>query len=80
MSDDWVLVGENTALEYIRGVKRGLRDQHGFEPSEGVEIDPCFANIPDGTYPMVIDGKTDYVRIIAGKISCCNFQAPLGQG
>jgi hypothetical protein len=62
--------------DYIRAIKRGLRDQHGMEPSGGTEKDPLFDNVPDGTYPIVIDGETDYVRMDDGKIYCCNFSEP----
>ena len=62
-------------LEYIRAVKRGLRDSYGFVPVRGDEHDPVFADgaVPDGNYPMTIDGKRDHVRIVNGHIDCCNF-------
>lgn len=60
--------------DYIRAVKRGLRDVHSFTPTGGSSDDPVFAAIPDGEYPMTIEGKLDYVRIVKGKISCCNFK------
>jgi len=59
--------------EYIREIKRQFRDVHGFTPSRVVEGEPCFEHIPDGEYPMTIDGKLDKVRIVQGSISCCNF-------
>lgn len=61
-------------LEYIRAIKRGLRDTHGFIPTGGTDHDPTFDKVPDGTYPMEIDGKTDHVKITGGKISCGNFE------
>ncbi len=61
-------------LEYIRSVKRGMRDQHGFKPTYGTDEDPNFDNIPDGKYPMTIDGKVDSVEIKGGKIFFCNFE------
>ena len=64
-------------LEYIRAVKRGLRDQHGFKPSPGsTRHDPILAGVPDGEYPMTIDGKLDRVQIVRGAIYCCRFDAP----
>lgn len=61
--------------DYIRAVKRGFRDQHGFKPKVGSsDNDPVFENVPDGEYPMLIDGQVDQIRIINGKISCCNFK------
>lgn len=62
--------------EYISAVKRGLRDQHGFVPTGGTDAEPLFDNIPDGLYPMDVDGRIDRVRIEAGRIYCCNFAAP----
>lgn len=60
-------------FSYIAKVKRGFRDIHGFIPSGGTDHEPNFDNIPDGEYPMEIDGKMDYVRISNGKMSVCNF-------
>ncbi len=60
-------------IEYINAVKRGIRDQCGVVPTGGTTDEPLFDNVPDGVYPMVIDGKLDHVRIEAGKIFCCNF-------
>lgn len=61
-------------MEYINAIKRALRDQHGFKPTGGTDHDPHFNNVPDGKYPMTIDGKVDNVRITDGKIFCCNFE------
>jgi len=59
--------------DYIRAIKRGLRDKHGFHPTGGTKDEPIFANVPDGEYPMKIDGKLDHVRIVNGTIECCRF-------
>jgi hypothetical protein len=59
--------------DYIREIKRQFRDVYHFAPTGGTEDDPTFASIPDGDYPMTIEGKLDWVRIAGGKISCCNF-------
>lgn len=61
-------------IEYIREIKRQFRDTYNFKPSRVVDGEPCFDGIPDGEYPMTIDGKMDKVRIIHGTISCCNFK------
>lgn len=61
---------------YISEIKRQFRDKYNFAPSGGTEREPLFDNIPDGTYPMEIEGKVDYVRIEGEKISCCNFEKP----
>lgn len=61
-------------IGYISAVKRGFRDQHGFTPTGGTEREPLFDNIPDGEYPMTIEGRVDYVRIVNGGINCGNFK------
>jgi hypothetical protein len=57
---------------YISEIKRQFRDKYKFVPSGGTEQEPLFDSIPDGTYPMEIDGKMDYVVIKGDSISCCN--------
>ena len=32
-------------------------------------------SVPDGQYPMTINGKVDNVQVINGKLHCCNFKA-----
>lgn len=56
---------------YIREIQRQLVAVYGFKenPAQpGIPLD-----VPDGEYPMTIEGKLDRVRIEDGKISCCNF-------
>ncbi len=58
---------------YISAIRRQLIVQYGFQESQsnpGVPI-----NVPDGEYPMTINGKLDNVRIIDGKIHCCRFDS-----
>lgn len=59
--------------DYINAIKRGFRDQIGLTPTGGTKDEPLFDNVPDGEYPLVIEGKRDRVRIVKGKIHCCNF-------
>jgi len=60
-------------LGYIDAVKRGLIEQHGFP--ENPEKPGCvLGEVPDGEYPMMIEGRRDYVRIVAGRIHCCNWK------
>lgn len=60
---------------YVVKVKRQLRDKYGFTPSRVVGDDePYFGKIPDGEYPMTIDGKLDRVKVINGKFSLCNWE------
>jgi hypothetical protein len=48
---------------FIRALKRGLRDEHGLEPAKVVgkppDEDLFFDSVPDGEYPMVIDGHKE---------------------
>ncbi len=63
--------------DYIRAIKNQFRDKYGFKPSRVVDGEPCFTDIPEGVYPMKIDGKLDHVEITSGgSISCCNFEPP----
>lgn len=58
---------------YIREIKNQFRDVYNFTPSNPGEDEPNFDNIPEGIYPMMIEGKLDNVKIVNGTISCCNF-------
>jgi len=55
--------------EYIQEIQKLLIDKYGFERGSN----GCPQNVPDGEYPMKIDGKLDQVNIKDGKISSCNF-------
>lgn len=57
---------------YIKEIRKQFRDKYNFIPSGGTENEPLFDNIPDGEYPMEIEGKTDYVRVNGGNINCLN--------
>jgi len=59
-------------LEYIRAIKHYFRDFYGFKPDREVDGEPCFA-IPDGIYPMELEGKIDNVSITDDRIHCCKF-------
>jgi hypothetical protein len=63
--------------DYIREIKRQFRDEYHFVPLKEEHGEPIFKEglIPDGEYPMTIEGKLDNVRIIRGTISCGNFEA-----
>jgi hypothetical protein len=60
--------------EYVRQIRIALRDQHKFQPTGGTEEEPLFNNIPDGEYPIKINGKVDNVLIKKGAIHCCRFK------
>lgn len=57
--------------DYIREIQRLLISQYGFAARSDNPGIP--SGVPDGEYPMMIDGKMDHVQIRHGKISCCNF-------
>ena len=61
---------------YIREIKKQFRDTYGFTPEREIGGEPIFADgqIPEGEYPMTIDGKLDRVRVENGKINCGNFE------
>ena len=57
---------------YITEIQKQLIEKYGFKehPKQpGIPLD-----VPDGDYPMTIDGKLDKVRVVDGKIWCCNFE------
>lgn len=59
-------------LSYIAAIQKQLIAQHGFKENPakpGVPLGP----VPDGEYPMTIEGKLDNVRIKNNKINCCNW-------
>ena len=57
--------------DYIHEIQRLLITKYGFKAGDN----GCPQDVPDGEYPMTIKGKRDNVRIVDGKISCCNFEA-----
>jgi hypothetical protein len=57
--------------DYIRAIQKKLIEQYGFPEAGGLP-----QNVPDGDYPMEIDGKLDHVKIVNGKINCCRFNKP----
>lgn len=56
-------------LEYINAIQQKFITQYGYPAGPN----GCPQGVPDGEYPMEIDGKVDRVRITKGKISCCNW-------
>lgn len=56
--------------DYVSEIQKKLVTQYGFTPdARGLPQD-----VPDGQYPMTIDGKLDRVEIREGRINCCNFE------
>jgi len=60
-------------IQYIAEIRKQMRDKYGFKPNGGTIEEPLFDSIPDGEYPMEIDGKVDNVVVKNNSISCCNF-------
>lgn len=58
--------------DYVREIQRQFIIVYGFK--ENPEKPGVPLGVPDGEYPMTISGKPDKVRIVGGKISCCNFE------
>lgn len=56
---------------YIQEIQRQLIAVYGFK--ENPEKPGLPLDVPDGEYPMTIEGKVDNVRIVNGTINCCNF-------
>lgn len=57
---------------YIGEIQRQLIVKYRFKENPekpGIPLD-----VPDGKYPMTIEGKLDRVRIKNGRIECCNFK------
>lgn len=69
MSSSYAAGGAQFMLDFVRAVKRELRDKYGCKPSETIGQppydEPIFdvGSIPDGDYPMVIDNKEILVNI-----------------
>lgn len=59
--------------QYIAEIQRQLVSKYRFAPREDYPDIPK-DKVPDGVYPMTIDGSVDNVKITNGKISCCNFE------
>ena len=57
--------------DYIQEIQRKFIGVYGF--SENPDKPGVPGHVPDGEYPMTIEGKLDHVRVVDGKIDCCNF-------
>ena len=55
-------------IEYIAEIQRQFIDVYGFPSKDGLP-----QGVPDGVYPMTINGRLDRVRIENDRIFCCNF-------
>lgn len=56
---------------YIDEIKRQFITVYGFKENPEVPGSPL--DVPDGEYPMTIEGRVDHVKIVNGKINCGNF-------
>lgn len=59
--------------DYIAEIQRQLVTKYGF-PARGDYPEIPQNIVPDGVYPMTIEGKIDYVKITRGEINCCNWE------
>lgn len=57
--------------DYIRKIQKQFIKKYGFKENPSKPGVPM--NVSDGEYPMTIKGKLDTVRIVDGRIHCCNF-------
>lgn len=58
--------------EYILAIKQKLLNVHSAKIIGGTKDDPLI-EIADGEYNCEIDGRTDCIKIVSGRIDCCNF-------
>ena len=69
---------------YISEIQRQFVEVYGFPrrapmsgyPETKREVVPKLGSVPDGTYPMTIEGKVDKVRVVDGTIHCLNIVSP----
>jgi len=69
---------------YISEIQRQFVEVYGFPrrapmsgcPETRKEIVPKLDSVPDGVYPMTIEGKVDKVRVVDGTIHCLNIVSP----
>jgi len=74
MWSDCIIGSGERWIAYLRAIKRQFRDFYGFQPNaQSTEDDPWFDHIPDGEYPMTIDGEPDQVRVRNGWVTCFRF-------
>jgi hypothetical protein len=59
-------------IQYINKIKKQLVDQYGCAEDPNCPGVPKYP-VPDGEYPMEIEGKIDNVLIENNKIFCCRF-------
>ena len=57
---------------YFSAVHRGLRDIYGLtiNVDKSTEDFPVFDNVPDGNYPMVINGRLDKIKVKDNELAC----------
>ena len=58
--------------DYIREIQRQLVEVYGLPARDDAPAVP--KHVPDGEYPMTIDGKVDRVRVTDSKVHCCNTE------
>ena len=58
--------------DHIREIQRQFVEVYGFAARRDAPAIP--QHVPDGEYPMTIEGKVDRVRVAGGRIHCCNAE------
>ena len=66
---------ESVTINYIREIKLQFRDVYHFTPDREQDGEPCYDAIPDGVYPMTIEGKLDNVKVVGNRIFCCRYES-----
>ena len=63
--------------QFVKEVKKQLRDVYGHVPSRTVGDEPCFDHLPDAMYLMDIEGKLNYVAVINDKFYFLQKKEPV---
>ncbi len=57
-------------------VKRQFLDVYRMTPTRTVDGEPCFDRIPDGIYPMQIEGRTEYICVSDNRFFFLEMKEP----
>jgi hypothetical protein len=66
--------------DFVRDVKRQLRDVYGLTPSRVADGEPCFEHVPNGLYLMTIEGKAWHVAVIDDRFHFLEVMKPKAVG
>ncbi len=67
--------------KYINEIKRQLAEIYLFKAVRNPDntIEYITQEIPDGEYPMIIKGKTDYIQVKDGNIYCYKWESQINE-